>query len=337
MQDAEVMGEPLVFVNGDFVPQSEATISVFDRGLRVGDTVYEVERTFGGKLFELERHIDRLFRALKYVRIDIGMDPNAFGSIVEDLVSRNAEHHSGHDVTAVQIVTRGAFDVSFDVLGVRGRPTVIVYTQEIDPGSIAHFYVRGKRAMVPSVRRIPPQSLSPKVKIANKMGHTIAWLEAQAMDPGSVALMLDLDGRVTGIAPGANLLFFANGEICAPNPQSTLDSTSAAMVSRLAGEIGVHTRTGDFSLFDLMQADEVFQVDTRDCVTPIVSVNGAPIGNGKPGSLHRSLLKAWSEVVGLNILETAIDLAPDKERAALRAELAEEARSPKDGAGQRPN
>ena len=90
------MADYITYFNGEWIPVSQAKIDIADRGFTKGDVVYDVERTFGGIIFQLEHHIDRLYRSLKYVRIDPGMSPQEMIGISEQAVIRN--EHLRHEV-----------------------------------------------------------------------------------------------------------------------------------------------------------------------------------------------------------------------------------------------
>ena len=102
------MSEFIAYLNGEWVPRSELKIDVADRGFRVGDTVFDVTRTFNGTSFLLDRHIDRLYRSLKYVRIDPGLSSQEMTALSEEAIRRN-EHlrEEVGDFRVTQFVTRG--------------------------------------------------------------------------------------------------------------------------------------------------------------------------------------------------------------------------------------
>ncbi|WP_432826505.1 aminotransferase class IV [Dactylosporangium sp. CA-092794] len=308
--DGEVLH---AYVNGEFVPEDEAKVSVFDRAFRSGDHVYEVQRTFNGRLHGLDGHMRRLFKALHYTRIDPRLTPEELGTATAKLVEHNARVAGPDlDLVSCQIITRGN---TKNLLS--GPPTVIIYTQLLDMSTLARTYLLGKRLITPGVQRVPAAALTPRVKIANKMSLMLAWLEVMALDPEAQALVLDQHGNVTTCAPGSGFLFATDGVIHVPNRRNTLDSSAMGFTLELAARLGIEIREGDYTTFDVYSADEAFTTNTKDCIVPVSTLNGLAIGTGRPGPMYRRLVTAWSEAVGVDIVGRAVGLLPAAEREAL--------------------
>ena len=185
--------ERMVYVNGKLAPESQAVISALDRGFRWGDAVYEVARTFGGKPFKLRAHLDRLYRSLRYTRIDPGMSEDEMERATMEVVEANRGLLGPNDdFTVNQVVSRGLVEPSLE-----HGANVAIYCLPVHFLEFAREFAMGVRLITPATRRNPPTSLSPKAKISNKMNHFIAEFEAKGVDPGAMALMLDLDGNIT--------------------------------------------------------------------------------------------------------------------------------------------
>ncbi|MFY1634878.1 aminotransferase class IV [Solwaraspora sp. WMMB335] len=303
------------YVNGQFVPEEEATVSVFDRAFRSGDHVYEVQRTFNGTLHGLDGHMKRLFKALHYTRIDPLMTPDELGAATTRLVEHNSKVAGPDlDLVSCQVITRGSTKTLLS-----GPPTVIIYTQLLDMSALARTYLLGKPLITPGVQRVPAASLTPRVKIANKMSLMLAWLEVSALDPEAQALVLDRDGNVTTCAPGSGFLFIVDGVIHVPNRRNTLDSSAMGFTLELAAQLGIEVREGDYTTFDVYNADEAFTTNTKDCIAPVSKLNGLRIGTGRPGPMYKRLVTAWSEAVGVDIVGRAVGLLPVTEREELLA------------------
>jgi branched-chain amino acid aminotransferase len=306
------MGERIVYVSGDFVPESQAVVSVFDRGFRWGDAVYDAERTYGGKLFRLDQHIDRLYRSLRYTRIDPGLSKEQMTEITKRVAESNALLRAPNDdYNVVQVVSRGVFSRSRRLTGLQA--TVVVYCVPIGFADFARFYVEGARLVTPSIRRTPPQCVSPQAKISNKMNHLLADFESKEVDPDAYSLMLDLDGNVTENA-AANFLFFSNGRLMLPNRRNVLPGTGMAIVLELARDLGIPVQEGDYTPFDVYQADEAVLTSATLCMLPVASLNGTRIGTDVPGPLTRRLLDAWSKFVGIDIVAQALSHLPAEAR-----------------------
>ena len=309
--------EPVVFVNGDLVPESKAVVSVFDRGFRWGDGVYEMSRTFGGRVFKLKEHLERLRWSLNYTRIDPGLSMEELERVTLELVDRNLGTGGPEveDVGVTHIISRGPMDPTRKATS---KPTVVIYTETLAFGMYARWYAQGVKMITPATRRTPPQSLSPKAKISNKMNHFVAQFEAQAIDPDALPLMLDYDGNVAE-SSGANFFFLAQGCIHVPNRRHVLGGISMDTVLEVAQEMGIEVREGDYTPFDVYKAEEAFLTSTPWSMAPVVSLNGLKIGQGVPGPVFHQLIQAWSERVGIDIVDQAMAHLQPQERKELVA------------------
>ena len=185
------MEERIVYLNGAFVPESQAKVSVLDSGFNAGDGVYDVTRTFRHKPFRLREHTERLFRSLHYTRIDCGMSVDEMEKTTLEVLDRNKSLlRENEDCALWQVVSRGVRSARGN--RVSGGATVTVYPVIVNFPEFASFYVEGAPLVIPSTRRIPPQCLESKAKITNKMNHNMAIFEAKQADPRAIPLMLDM-------------------------------------------------------------------------------------------------------------------------------------------------
>jgi branched-chain amino acid aminotransferase len=297
------MSEPLVYLNGQMVPASQAHIAIYDAGVVLGATVTEQTRTFHKRLWRLDEHLDRLFRSLRYTRMDIGLSKEQLAGISQELVEHNARLlDDAGELGLIHFVTAGEHSVYAGMSGrpARTMPTVCVHTYPLPFGLWAKKMLAGAHLVTPSIRHVPPQCYDPKVKYRSRMHFYLADQEAWRIDPEASALLLDLDGNVTETST-ANFLIVERGVIVSPTTVNTLPGISRAMVIELAGKLGIPFVERDVQVYNVMNADEAFLTSTPYCLMPVTKINGAPIGDGKPGAMARRLLAAWSAEVGLDI------------------------------------
>jgi branched-chain amino acid aminotransferase len=305
--------EAEVYLNGSFVPESEAKVSVFDRGFNGGEGVYDVTRSYRHKLFKLRDHVDRLYRSLRYTRIDCGIAPVDMQRLSIEVFERNRGFLGSEDDFAVwQVVSRGVHQQSVSHKG-DGRPSVAIYCLPVAFGSFARQYLDGAMLMTPSTRRIPPQSLEAKAKITNKMNHVIALHEAQMVNPRCVPLMLDIDGNISETHM-ANFFFVSRGRLYTPTERNVLGGVTRSTIMDLARDLGVDVEEGDFTPYDVYSADEAFTCSTSPTIVPVKSLNGVQIDGGIPGPLTLRLMKAWIELVGVDFVGQAIAHLPDRDK-----------------------
>lgn len=297
------MTEPLVFLNGRLVPASQAHIAIFDLGIVLGATVTEMTRTFRLQPFRLGDHLDRLFRSLRYVRLDIGMSKDQLAAISNELIAHNGQLlDDGGELALVHFVTAGENPVYAGMAGraVRTTPTVCAHTFPMPFELWSAKLTAGAHVVTPSIRHVPPQCYDPKMKYRSRMHYYLADKEAQLVDPDAIALLLDLDGNVTETG-GANFLLVEQGTIVSPTTRNTLPGVSRATVIDLAAELGIPFVERDIQVHSVMNADEAFLTTTPYCLMPVTKINGVTIGDGRPGPLYHRLMAAWSQRVGLDV------------------------------------
>jgi branched-chain amino acid aminotransferase len=298
------MEERIVYLNGAFVPESQAKVSVLDSGFNAGDGVYDVIRTFGHKPFRLREHTERLFRSLRYTRIDCGMPLDAMEKITFEVLERNMPMLLPNDDLALwQVVSRGVRSSIGN--RVAGGATVTVYSVIVNFPEFASFYVEGAPIVIPSTRRIPPECLESKAKITNKMNHNIASFEAKQVDPRAIPLMLDVGGNLSETS-AHNFFLVINGKLCTPSDRNVLGGITKDAVFSLARQMGIEIVEGNFTPYDVYTAEEAFLASTSPTIVPVRTVNGTGIGNGAPGPMTLRLIAAWNKMVGIDIVDQAL-------------------------------
>jgi branched-chain amino acid aminotransferase len=297
------MTEPVVFLNGQLVPASQAKLNIYDLGIILGATVTEMTRTFHKQPFRLEDHIDRLLRSLKYTRLDTGMSRDDFLSATRRLIEHNAALlPDDEELGVVHFVTPGEtpFYAGSAAGSARTTPTVCIHSFTLPFEFWAAKLDTGTHVVTPSIRHVPPQCYDPKMKYRSRMHYYLADKEAQVADPNAIALLLDLDGNVTETS-GANFFIVERGVIVSPTLRNTLPGVSRATVFELAEKLGIPVVERDFQVFNVVNAEEAFLSSTPFCVLPVTKINGVAIGDGRPGPVLKRIQTAWSQRVGLDV------------------------------------
>ena len=291
--------EPIVFLNGELMPESQAGIPIRDRGFIYGDAVFDAARTFNGTPFKLTEHVKRLYDSLRYVRIDPGIGMEEMEGWSRQVVEHNYPLlPSGQDMWVMQRVTRGVEGAPGD-----GTPTVLIESHAIPFVARAPLYRDGARVTTPSVPRVPPRFMSPRAKTHNYLNLVLGDLEAQGTDPGSWAVLLDEAGNLTE-GRGSNIFLVKDGTVATPKGQYVLEGITRRTVLDLAGGLGMDTTECDLDLYDAYTADEAFLTSTSLCICPVSSVNGATVGDGAPpGPATRNLMQAFSDLAGMDFEE----------------------------------
>ena len=299
------MADYIAYFNGQWVPSSEVKIDPMDRGFMVGDVVFDVERTFNGKSFRMKEHIERLYRSLKYVRIDPGLSAEEMMGISEEAIERNEHLRAGvGDFTIHQFVTRGPGRRAWNL----GQPTVCVRIGAIAFNTYAQAYTEGMHGAITRTHSYTPESVDPKVKHYSRMNFNLAELEANDADEGAWPILRDENGNLTE-GSGYNVFLVTEGVIRTATDRAVLQGVSRGMVFDLARQLDIPVTEEDLQPYDLYTSDEAFFASTSYCVLPVTQVDRRQIGDGKPGPVTQQLLAAWSEAVGVGIVDQAQQFA----------------------------
>ncbi len=303
------MNEPVAYLNGRWIPQRQAAISVVDAGFVQGTTVAEQLRTFGGRLFRLDDHVARLFGSLRVVGVSAGVSADELGELAEAIVARNHRLLAGGDDLGLSIfVTPGLY------AGYTGEPapaatTLCLHTYPLPFHLWAEKYTAGQALRTTSVAQVPPQCWPATLKCRSRMHYYLADRQAALAEPGSRALMLDSRGHVNEASTANVLLYHAGEGLLAPSPEQVLRGISQAVVVELAEKNGIATTYCDLTVDHVAAADEVIITSTPFALLPVTRFNGRAVGGGRAGPVFRALLAAFGEAVGIDIAAQAARFA----------------------------
>jgi branched-chain amino acid aminotransferase len=291
--------ERYVYLNGQMIEESQVRISPFDRGFLWGDGVYEITPCFNRRLYRLTDHIERLYRSLRYVRIDPGMDRTEMEKATLALLEANVPHLEEESIYKVgHWVTRGMDNPSMAAREA-GPPTVFIFWRPVKIGPLAKMYAEGVRLVIVPTRRVPPQCVETRAKITSKMNQILAELEADVN--GALSLMLDVDGNVAENAI-ANFFIVRNGVLWTPPERNVLEGITRKVVFELASRLGIPFEERNFTIYDIAQAEEFFLTTSASCALPVREVDGYRPKAPVPGPVTQRLMKAFVEETGFNFL-----------------------------------
>lgn len=301
------MAEHIAYLNGEFIPNSECKLHIRDSGIMRGDSVFDVERTFDGKIDRLRDHMERLYRSLNYVRIDPGLTPEEMEDLTLEVLKRNEPlREPGSDFLVTQFVTRGP--LAWFNMADTGPATVCISTGPIDFSLYARFYQTGLHVIFPRTRSYSAQSLDPKVKHYSRMNFDLADLEATDVDPDAHAVLLDLEGNISENS-AANFFIVTDGVIRTPSDGAVLQGITRITLFELASQLGIPTVKENLQPYDAYNADEAFLANTCFCVLPVGRIDKRPLREEVPGQVTKRLMAAWSERVGLDVVDQALQSA----------------------------
>ena len=278
-----------VYINGTLYDKDDAKVSVYDHGLLYGDGVFEGMRSYGGNVFRLKQHLERLWNSARAIRLEIPMTLESLA----DAVNQTLETNEIRDGYVRLIVTRGAGTLSLDP-NKTSNPQVIIITDHITlyPDE---YYENGLEIITVSTIRNHPAALSPRIKSLNYLNNILAKMEG--LQAGCVeALMLNHKGEVAECT-GDNLFLVRNDQLYTPPIDAgILEGITRDAVMELARADGRHVQEIPLSRHDIFIADECFLTGSAAEVVPVVKVDSRKIGDGSPGQVTRELMKQFREM-----------------------------------------
>lgn len=295
-----------ISLNGRFLPESEARVSIYDSSLMWGDTVFEMMRTFNKTPFKLREHMERLSASWNYTGISLPYSVEDLIVMHEDLLAANlGEFGPDDEIRSLVNVSRGILPI-YESMGLPMEPWVMIAAFPLKPivKGAYKLYTEGVHAVVTSQRTIPAQYLDPKVKNRSRLHYKIAEIEAKRTDPAAWALLLDDQGFITEGA-GSNFFIVKNRALHTPEGRNCLRGISRDCIFSIAAKNERNSSICNLELYDAMNADEAFFTNTPYCIVPITKLNGKPVGDGKVGKLTKFLMHKWGESVGLNFVDQA--------------------------------
>ncbi len=282
--------EMLAYVNGEFLPESDAKISIFDHGLLYGDGVFEGIRAYNGRVFKLDQHLKRLYKSAKSIHLTIPHSPDEMKGLILELLRKN----NIEDGYIRPIISRGPGDLGLDPRKCRHGPTVAIIARPFAP-LYGDRYQDGLSVITASLRRVPPQVVSPNIKSLNYLNNILCRIEANVAEADE-ALMLDVNGFVCE-ATADNFFIVRDDTVITPPKVTNLQGITRETVLEISQEMGLETREEFFTLFDVYGANEAFITGTAAEVGPVVKVDERIIGDGKPGKITKAIMARFRDLV----------------------------------------
>src|SRR5256885_7045415 len=278
--------EMKIFINGKYLSQRDAKISVFDHGLLYGDGIFEGIRAYNGRVFKLREHIDRLFCSGKAILLNIPMAPEEIRRAVIETCRRN----NIRDGYIRLVVTRGVGTLGLNPNRCKD-PSVIIIADTIQLYS-PELYENGMEIVTVATTRNLHGALNPAIKSLNYLNNILAKIEANNAGCEE-AIMLNAQGFVAECT-GDNIFIVKAGQILTP-PLSAgaLYGITRGVVIEIAREERLGVSEPNLTRYDLFNAEECFLTGTGAELIPVVKIDGRVIGNGRPGPVTRRLVDKY--------------------------------------------
>lgn len=279
-----------VYLDGKFVEKSDAKVSVFDHGLLYGDGVFEGIRLYGGNIYRLDEHLERLEHSARAIMLQIPLSRAELAAATCETCRQN----SLTDAYIRLVVTRGVGDLGLSPW-LCPKPSVFIIADKISLYPQEH-YEKGLAIVTVPTRRINPAALPPTIKSLNYLNNILGKIEARQF--GALeAIMLNDQGYVAECTAD-NVFTVFKGEIFTPAAsQGALKGITRSTIFDVAKEIGVPIREVNMTRYDVWCADECFLTGTGAEVIPVVKLDGREIGSGKPGPITQRVLASFRQRV----------------------------------------
>lgn len=275
----------VAYVNGRYLRHSEAKVAIEDRGYQFADGVYEVCEVRGGRLVDESRHMGRLDRSLRELKIARPMSPSALGVVLRETIRRNRVR----DGIVYLQVTRGTARRDFPFPAENTRPSLVVTARNNDLERLEQIAAEGVSVItVPDLRwkrvDIKSVALLPNVlakQTAREQGAREAWL-------------VDSQGRITeGSSSNAWIVSRDGKLITHPLGQDILPGITRSVVIDMIKAQGLTFEERSFTVEEAYEAREAFITSASQIVLPVVSIDGRPVGNGAPGLVTSALRRDY--------------------------------------------
>ncbi|MBL1218242.1 MAG: branched-chain-amino-acid transaminase [Planctomycetes bacterium] len=285
-----------IWMNGEFVPEDQATVSVFDHGLLYGDGCFEGIRVYNGRIFKLDSHLKRLFRSAEKLRITIPYTLEEMAHALREGVRVN-NVVNGY---IRPVVTRGYGNLGLNPFQCE-RPCVIVITATIQLYPPA-LYETGMKVVVANRPRVDKKALDPAVKSLNYLNNIMAKVES--IDAGVLeAIMLNNEGYVAECT-GDNIFGIKDGKVFTPPVDAgILEGITRNFVIELCRDLDIPCEEKLFTIDELVQADEIFLTGTAAEIMSVTHVDEQQIGSGTPGEVTNRLLAEFRRRTGTDAPE----------------------------------
>ena len=278
----------LIYIDGEFLPKAEAKVSVFDHGLLYGDGVFEGIRSYNGRVFKLDEHLERLYDSAKSIMLQMPIPIETMKETVLETLRRN---HLTEAYIRL-IITRGVGDLGLDP-DKCPKPSIIIIADKIVLYP-QKFYEDGLEIVTASVRRNYAEAINPRIKSLNYLNNILAKIEGKQAGAEEV-LMLNVEGYVVECS-GDNIFWIKNEILVTPPVHiGILEGVTRNSVINLARDAGIHVEERVFTRHDLYIADECFLTGTAAEVIPVVKIDRRAIGDGQPGKITQRLISAFRQ------------------------------------------
>ncbi|MBD3675815.1 MAG: aminotransferase class IV [Planctomycetaceae bacterium] len=294
------MNEQIAWLNGEYLPFSEAALPLSDSGIVHGDAVTEMLRTFRQQPFRVAEHQDRFRHSLAASLLECPYADEELSEVIEQVVRRATEDLPGETDLGVILFGTGGPNVTYVGKSAASAPTICVHTFPLHFELWKEALLQGQHLVVSEHPAISVDSLDPTIKSRSRMHWRIADRKVRRQVPGASALFATREKQITETSSG-NLFAVLNREIVTPPAEFVLNGISRQMVIELSRQLDWPVTERPLLVEEALEAEELWTSSTPYCLLPVTRLNDRVIGSGEPGERYQQILSAWSELVGVDL------------------------------------
>jgi branched-chain amino acid aminotransferase len=277
-----------IYLDGEFVDEPDAKVSVFDHGLLYGDGVFEGIRFYNGRVFLFEEHLDRLYDSAKAILLTIPLERD----VMREAVLETCRQNHLRDGYIRLVVTRGKGDLGLNPNKCK-HPTVFIIasTIELYPEK---YYTEGLRVNTVPTQRVSAAAVSPAIKSLNYLNNILAKIEGNLYG-AQESILLNSQGFIAECTAD-NIFVIKKDKIFTPHvSDGALGGITRRLMFELAKAMGREILEANLTRYDLFVADELFLTGTGAEVVPISEVDGRKIGSGRVGLVTEAFIRHFRE------------------------------------------
>ncbi|MBL4884731.1 MAG: aminotransferase class IV family protein [Planctomycetaceae bacterium] len=310
--NTESISHKIAWKNGRTIPASQAVLPVEDMGIVHGVCVTEMMRTFSGQAYEVDKHLDRLFRSAAQVGIPIQYTSDKIRQHLLDVVKHNQEIIPDWQEQGVIVFATPGINATYTGGTGQNEATLVIHTFDLPAELWVDAVASGQHLAISAVPMVPDICLPVSAKTRSRLVFHLADQQVQREFPGARAILLNNQGyvRETGTS---NLFFVRKNQIFTAPVDTVLPGISREIVIKIARSLGLEVIEKDFCVDELFSADEIFTTSTPYCLLGVSQLNGKQVSDVYPGPVTMSLLNSWSERIGQNIHAQLLEMAQHRQ------------------------
>lgn len=295
------------YINGDFVPEQEAAVSIFDTAIATGEVVVEITRTFNRIPFLLDAHLGRLYAGARELGIKVDLSLDDMRKVTQQVIDRNIPTENDQaDWQIIHYVSKG-LNASFGLFSDDElKPTCIITCFPLIKriGKMASKYLHGVDLVVTPQRIIPADVLSPQIKSRGRLDYVLARKQAGEICPGSTGVLLDTNEYLAE-GTGTTLYLIRDGALHTPPAYKVVNSVTRRVILEIAHDVGIPVYETELTVTDAETSDEMFETSTVICMVHARSFNGKLIGDSFCGRITNKIRNVFIQKVNVDFVQQA--------------------------------